>query len=240
MPLADTPVLVIGMSHVAAIAKALTESDRAKIDVVNLTAERRYYDPKEDEILYGPMETWKPKTVFLSVKGNYHSVFGLLEHPTRLAIGDAVRGCVPDSAGRVFVPEDLMRADMRERLETLSFGLLRGLAARFRDARLFHLSSPPPCGDAAHVERHPGVFKAQLHRGVSPMPLRRKLYDIHTDLYREACLAAGVEFVDVPAEAVAADGAMKRDFWNEDPTHGNARYGALVLDQIRAKIGDVA
>lgn len=44
--------------------------------------------------------------------------------------------------------------------------------------------------------------------------------------------AINVGFIAPPAEAMDAEGYLRRPFWSRDPTHGNKRYGQLVLQQI--------
>ena len=228
------PVLVLGMSHVGAIRRALAESECRYISVQMLTERPDLFANKTNSINYSSAAREPRKFVFLSIRGNNHNIFGLLEHPTPMSIGDARTGCVPeDDKMRHFIPEDVIRAQFQGLLSAGVFVHFEPLVAAFAPARVFHLCPPPPSGDQAHIEKHPGVFASQLGRGVSPMPLRVKLYRIQTELYRNACRDAGIEFVDVPGGAVGGDGALKREYWNPDPTHGNAAYGRLVLDQIQ-------
>ena len=48
---------------------------------------------------------------------------------------------------------------------------------------------------------------------------------------------SGAIYLDAPAKAVDGNGFLRDEFCNADPTHGNARYGRLVLDQILSGIG---
>lgn len=231
------PILIVGMSHINAIARALSDDDRRTIQVMNLVADKAAFDVPKDRLNLKAFAGLTPDFVFFSIKGNFHNAFGLIEHPTRMSIGDAARGRVPDDDARHFVPEDMVREHMKEQLETIAFRHLRRLAERFRSARLFHLGFPPPNGDAGHIAEHPGIFRAKLPLGVAPIGLRRKFYDIHADLYRDECRALGIEIVEVPACTVSEEGGLRPEYWSRDPTHGNGRYGALVLRQIRATAG---
>ncbi len=231
------------MSHVHALDRAMTDAERSVIEIIDFNTRPKLFNQQENKIDFNLLGGLRPKAVFLSIRGNYHNVLGLIESPIPMSIGDRDRGAVPgavDSKTRHFVPQSLMRAYMASILEDQSFSHFGKLAAHFSEAQIFHLSPPPPCGDAAHVSAHPGIFRPRLHLGVSPPSLRRKFFDIQTDLYREACERANITFVDVPKGATGEDGLMKRDYWNNDPTHGNAAYGRLVLNQINALTGEFA
>lgn len=233
----DKPILVLGMSHVEAIEAALKEKDAQRIKVVNLNDETEVFDKRKNLVSFDLLPTRAVQHVFLTIRGNYHNIFGLLEHPNKICVGDAARGRIPDEESRWFITEIMVREHFQGILETASFSLIRALAAHYPNASMHYLSSPPPCGDENHIRTFPGVFRPRLSQGVSPMDLRRKLYDIQTDLFRQACTAIGVDFIDTPDNAVDAQGAMKREFWNRDPTHGNAAYGRLVLNQVLSKSG---
>ena len=236
-PGASTPVLVLGMSHVQAIDRALTAAERQVISVIDLNAAPDLFNKTANRINLGLLPVAGVTHVFLSIRGNDHNILGLIESPLPVRIGDGPMGSIPADPGRHFIPEDMMRSLMRARLEDQSFGLMQDLARHFSAATICQLASPPPCGDAAHIAKFPGIFRSLLHQGVSPMPLRRKIYDLHTELYQAACQKLGIGFIRPPQVAVAPDGAMKAEYWNSDPTHGNAAYGRLVIDQIVATAG---
>lgn len=234
------PVLILGMSHVQAIHRAMSDYENEQIEVIDINAKPTLFDQKNNKINYDLLRGHSPEFVFLSIRGNYHNVFGLIENPVPLSIGDAHAGIIPgdpQARTRHFVPESMMRAYFSKTLADLSFLHLDPLVSHFAPARMFHLSSPFPCGDSEHINAHPGVFRPRLHLGVSPPSLRRKFFDIHTDLYRNACKSAGIRFVEAPQQASREDGLMKREYWSNDQTHGNSAYGRLVLNQIRELTG---
>ena len=97
-----------------------------------------------------------------------------------------------------------------------------------------HVISPPPVGDDRHIAENPGgYFRDKIHLGVAPASLRGKLYRLHTRVVVEFCQEHGIPTLLPPAEAVTEDGFLARPFWKNDPTHANAAYGRLVLEQLR-------
>ncbi|MGB0852484.1 MAG: hypothetical protein ACPGVA_05305 [Pikeienuella sp.] len=92
---------------------------------------------------------------------------------------------------------------------------------------------PPPIADEAHIRAHPGGFKAGMEaRGISPAPLRLKLWRLYRDILREQVEAAGGQLLDVPPTASDADGFLKNDYWHWHPTQGNFVYGELMIRHI--------
>jgi hypothetical protein len=170
--------------------------------------------------------------------GNDHSIIGMLNHPQRFD----------------FVLPEAPELPLDEACEILPAGLLRGelacriaphlaVLAAYRAAvlgPLIHIESPPPVPSAEHIRTYPGVFKDLIAAcGVSPALLRYKLWRLHSGLYREACARLGVAFLGVPTEMQDAQGMMVEAGWNPDPTHGNPVYGAHVLKELAASLGEV-
>lgn len=241
MVASQKPILLIGMSHITAVRNAMREDERRIVESINLNERSDIFDERRNHLNLDYFRNYGPQVVLLSIRGNFHNVFGLIENPIPLAIGDSVFGAVPpvrsdEDRMRHFVPEGVARAFFSAKLNERAFVHLKPLVERFSEAKFFHLCSPPPSGDADHISAFPGVFRSKIGLGVSPPALRRKLYDIHTDLFRQACLAQGISFVEVPDGVVDEDGIMLREFWNRDATHGNEAYGRRVLDQVRQMI----
>lgn len=227
-------ILVIGMSHVEAIDRALSAADRGRIRVIGLNREPRFYDVGANQLTLSAYEGRHPDLVCISLGGNFHNIFGLIELPQPIRIGDRAQGSVPADPVRAFLPHDLMRAHFERRIERL-LGHAGAIHDRFAGARFLHLCAPPPIADESHLAAHPGVFGARMHLGFAPRALRLVLHGLQRDIYAARAARLGAEFLDPPAAARDGDGFLRRDYWANDPTHGNADYGRLVLDQIRAR-----
>jgi hypothetical protein len=100
---------------------------------------------------------------------------------------------------------------------------------------VFHLAPPPPKQDVDHILSNPDsdFTKAGiLENGVSPAPLRLKLWELQMRVLRKLCEEWDVGLVPPPGEAVDSSGFLKRDYYAKDATHANAAYGELVLRQL--------
>jgi hypothetical protein len=62
-----------------------------------------------------------------------------------------------------------------------------------------------------------------------------KLWRLMQFLTRETAIAAGAEFVPVPADTVEIDGTLKREYW-ADVTHANGAYGSRLYEAIIAAV----
>jgi hypothetical protein len=185
--------------------------------------------------------TWPdPDLVALTVAGNFHNIFCLMENSAKFRLGDPRRGTVPEaSPDRPFVPRDLLRAHFDQRLEKV-WAMQRAIHARYPQARFAHLSAPPPVvalPKLTEAERAAGGQKVMfqfLAFDAAPADLRLSIWGVQQELCREQAALLGADFIEPPAAALDAEGFLAAGFWADDPTHGNAAYGRLVLDQIAA------
>jgi hypothetical protein len=117
------------------------------------------------------------------------------------------------------------------------------LSPRRTKARLVVAGSPPPKGDEAELIRlvqSEWYYRDQASRlglrledvGITPGPIRLKLWRVTQDLMAEAARRHGCDFFSVPDEAIDESGFLKRELWAEDATHANAIYGRIMLDAL--------
>ena len=224
--------LLVGMSHVEAVQRATLERG-SDLDVVNINQLPRVYRPPSATLNFvGPLAR-RPAKLFLSIGGNYHNILGLIENPIPFRIGDAEHGSVPQDETRMLVPEATM-CEHFERQQAHKTEVTENIVRHFEGVPTFHLAPPPPVADLEGVRRRPGVFRKHLHLGFAPPELRRKLYDIEVSNLARLCERLGIVMIPAPVEAFDADGLLKAELCERDPTHGNTAYGHLVLDQIAA------
>lgn len=221
-------VLVIGNSHTTAIEAAMTDKTRPSVDVVNLAT---YFDPvnRRNKILpAGIVDLFQPSRIYCTFGGSEYSVFGLLEAPVRFDFMTPASSEVePD---RALIPYSVVRSTL-ERAMKGAILHTRELRALYK-CPITYIRTPPPFRSIAENARLPTVFQSNLHLGISPMSIRKKLYELHSDISRKTYAAMGVGFLDVPPQAVDPDGFLLQAYCSRDPTHANERYGALVLAQI--------
>ena len=233
-------ILILGMSHVEAIAAALTPAEAAQVHHVNLRNVEAPFDRK-DTRFRGVEGTWPgPDLVLLTVAGNFHNIFCLMEDSAKFRLGDPVSGSVPAATpDRPFVPRDLLRAHFDQRLE-IAWTMQRAIHAHYPSARFAHLSAPPPVATLpalTEADRAEGGRKVMFHYlpfDAAPAPLRLRIWGVQQDLCRGQAALLGADFIEPPAAALDAQGHLGPLHWTGDPTHGNVAYGRLVLDQIAA------
>lgn len=222
-------VLIIGNSHTKAIAAALDEVEHARFAVVNIAT---YFDPvngKNKVLPRSVVELFQPKRIYCTFGGSEHSVFALMEAPVRFDF------MTPDDPsvepGRKLVPYALVRATL-ERAMTNAMNNTRELRALYPDCRITHICTPPPFREVAQDAHLPLIFQANMHLGVSPGSVRKKLYRMHSEIARQTCRKMGVGFLGVPNGCTDEDGYLLDKYCGRDPTHANEHYGKLVLRQI--------
>lgn len=231
-------ITVIGASHTMALRHALPPDDPT-IRVIGLSNTHKNVEQLsgrpwcDGRNIISPR--WKDVLArdshFVSMmRGNYHNVIGLIEHPRRFDIVDEAGRMRPlDGPPRQVVPRDAMRAMFALHAEVAMFST-RQFAALFDGTTIF-ISSPPPIRSAEHIRSHPSAFKRIIHRGVVPARIRKKLYDLWIETLSAACAEAGIALLPPPPEALDERGFLSEAFWG-DATHANAGYGALLRRQI--------
>lgn len=171
--------------------------------------------------------------VFSFISGVMHVQLGLrrLDDPSEPAF-DFV---LPESPGAPLdpdadiVPSDAMREAVRKRFKS-RLKMLQRLSA-IAPERVVQFAPPPPVSDRW---LEPLLEKTSVKATALPNRwVRWKLWRLTADIFRQHALSAGARFVDCPSAALDEDGFMRDDLVR-NATHGNAAFGALLLDQIQA------
>ena len=71
-----------------------------------------------------------------------------------------------------------------------------------------------------------------LHLGPGPKELKLQLYNIQSKVLEELATEVNATFIGTTADVLDDEGFLAPDFYNDDPTHGNSAYGAIVLERI--------
>lgn len=138
----------------------------------------------------------------------------------------------PVDSGVEIVPYGALRDMINFRVEDRVKPFVVEARAQFTGP-IYVAPPPPPIPDEAHILANPGGFKdLAAERGVSPAPLRLKLWRLYCEILREQVEAAGGQMLELPAAAFDGDGYLKKDYWHWDPTHGNFAYGELIIRHI--------
>ncbi len=106
------------------------------------------------------------------------------------------------------------------------------------------LGVPPPLLEEAVMRRHmrkpSGFFPtkaAQMRIDAetvrfAPASVRRKLWFVLMEMFRDMAERHGALFLPCPAGALDADGYLKPELTAEDGTHGNVAYGRMMIEQL--------
>jgi hypothetical protein len=175
-------------------------------------------------------------TLLGAIGGNAHNVLGLveLERPFDFVLPD--EPALPVDPRRELVPWAALVARLHPRIGR-SIGQLAALS-ELSGGRLVAIESPPPIGDDAHLLRWSGPWFRQ-HFGdawsVVPPLHRYKLWRAACALYRDGCARHAIPFAATPASVLVDGRYLRPEGWPENATHGNAWYGARVIEAIETR-----
>ena len=232
---------MIGQSHSAAIADALGEDDSAgsSITIHRLGSKNRPFErgtvSAENAIkLAGSLSP--NDAVFLAMLGTFSNYIGMLRS-----------GCDYDF---LLAPSDEVEAGpvarIPHRAMTMAFDANRGQGPTIEKIRtaskapVFLLSSPPPKESNDYIlhrllrqSDRLKYGKSVQEFGIERPQTRRKLWQLETALSATWAQTLDITFVDAPTKCFNSNGFLARKYYYDDATHANARYGALVVQQIR-------
>lgn len=233
---------IIGDSHVDAVKKAA--SAMKADDAVSLSVQRilRMKDDKPigdielDQFLERSQGLARHDLVVSMVGGNQHNAIGLVQHPEAFDFHLPARPDLPPLPRREIVPCGVLR-DMFDHGLRGKDGERIVKLRQATPARVVHVCPPPPKEDAEHImRRHETLFLKQglLENGVTPAPIRLKLWLLQVSVAQALCAEWGVEFLPVPAGTQTAAGYLAPAYYADDATHANPAYASLMLGQLKA------
>lgn len=236
-------VLILGDSHICAIVNAYrhyTPKSRA------LQFELYRFSKLKNDVMVGDVSLEDSVPIIaglgpgdmlvLVIGGNQHSFFGLMQHDVPFTMFDQAEEnrTVPGNVQTIpyYIIRDILEIKMRNKDE----GRLEQIC-KHAHCRVFHLAPPPPKQDEAHILRHHEKnFRTRglKESGITPAPLRLKLWNLQNHILRDICRKRKIEYVPVPAEAICPRGYLKPEYYADDATHANMAYGELVLQQLES------
>lgn len=224
-------ILLVGHSHVNCVQLALnTQPELDNIRVLNLRKHRSDTDVVAALARY---QSFAPDAVCLCLGGNFHNVLGLLEHPVPFSTSTP-QGVTPGPGARHLVPRAQLVAMFEQKYPDHLIPLIFNM---FPKVARFVLNAPPPIGDFSHIAANPGIFADKLHLGPAPDGLRLELHAIQSELTAQLARDHSAGFLAL--NLVDEHGFLPAGYVNDDPTHGNARYGEAVLTLLTQEIGGV-
>lgn len=229
-------LLLIGHSHVACFMKSAKKFPNAR--VLNLQSLKNLQNMQGYmlDAIRREIGNFEPEVVCLSLKGNDHNVLTLLEHPVPFTIASNVES--PDRySERWPIPYNVIKQVLAARIQEKIEELATELFSAFPNAKRFYLPPPPPIADWNHIKDNPGIFGEKLHLGFAPLGLKLAIYEIQIDILKKLCKKLDANFIGIDQRFKTADGFLKSDFFNNDPTHANSFYGELMMKVIFEKAG---
>jgi hypothetical protein len=222
------PYLVIGDSHTTAISSALSRSPDDRFDIVNLVIAFSSENYKNKDLPDYITSLYQPKFIFCTFGGSEHSVFGLLEMPQPFDFFDPHDTSIDPQ--RQLISYSMVRETLARRMKR-GFMLLKKVKSLY-DCQVIHICSPPPFENIDDHHVLPRVFHDNMQYGIAPASFRRKLYRLHSSIVFNMCQELEVDFLGVPQESMNSSGFLRPELMSKDPTHANAEYGKLVLQQL--------
>lgn len=228
--------LLIGMSHVVAVQKSLAKQPFDWIDIIDLNARENLFNNNTNKIYWSKIDKSYYSNVFLSLRGQYHNVMGLVENPVPFSTGECEKGLVPavsSAESRILIPSQVLQDHIDNEISDLQLALIDQAVEYFGQHGTAIVNSPPPILSEKHILEHPGIFRAKLRNGITPSSLRARIYELYTNVIENRAKKLGIGMIYAPEDSRDADGGLKLEMRSQDPTHANENYGALVADQIR-------
>jgi hypothetical protein len=228
------PLLCIGHSHVACVARA-AEFAGTPLQALNfweMPGAILHNDglPRFSATLEQQLKQHKGP-VFSLIGGAAHGVLGMLVHQRRFDFVLAAEPTLPlDPAAEV-----LPALAVRRVLESLMVDYLALMSAvrQLCAGPLFHIEPPPPFADAQRMHADiPWAMYPGMRQEISPAHFRYKLWRMHSQILIDWCLASGATWAAHPRESVDESGFMRESYYG-DGAHANTAYGELVLEQMR-------
>ncbi|MEM8699938.1 MAG: hypothetical protein AAGF44_12250, partial [Pseudomonadota bacterium] len=219
-------ILFLGHSHLQAFRKAPVVGLDDHVTFVQLFSEDAEAEAKN------ALHSSEFGAVCLSLHGNAHNWAGLVHWPLW-----------GDQALDRFAPS--LNAPLREwrnrrRLHPVTrvhFKQMKQWIARTRGLEVRVVIPPPPVPEDIVLKNPRGFADMIARRGMAPLADRVASWRRFRHMLIRFAATERVGVLDVPTEAIASDGALKAEFSNHDPTHGNGAYGALALKDLFADLG---
>lgn len=241
-------VLIVGDSHVyaikAAVEKSVADKYEFEFKALRLSAEKKGVtigDIDLPELVTTAANLRSDGALVLALRGNQHNTMGLMRHPQPFDVMVPGFADLQEDSYEELIPYAMAYSFMRDSLKR-GYGKHLSLVANASAAPVFCLSAPPPKEDEAHIMKGAETYFREAGIsgiGVSPAPLRLKLWELQNRALASFCAELNVTLLPSPPGTQSAKGYLERAYYAGDATHANAAYGGLVLDQIAAMLLNV-
>ena len=241
-PKLDGPrIAVFGDSHTAALLRASEPSQRQHhyehIRIVRLRKEKDGKVVGHSDLASFCREIRhfaETDFVFSAVGGNQYAILSTVQESIDydFLTSPADQDFANDSAQ--LVPVRAISGYIDAGVRGTIGPVLREMRAATR-ARIYHLAPPPPKEDNEFIAKHfeSRFVQDRIHElGPTRPQLRLKCWRLQLDCLARLCREIGAELILPPGKSVTPEGYLKPHCYAKDVTHGNRRYGEMVLKQI--------
>lgn len=230
-------VLLLGSSHTKAIASAT--SDVANFRALWVKNPKRDDGPGDtavDDAIRAASELSASDLVAVTWIGTYHNIFGLVQHERFFDFAEPGSDDEPATSMEV-IPYAVLRDHF---MQTISGDTFTKRVAHVTKAKVVVPATPPVKGDNDFIRSRMKNYRGLdvTRAGVTPAYIRAKLWRLEMRCIQAYCSTIGAEFIPAPSAAITPDGFLRHEFYDNDATHANAAYGALVKDQLLAALVD--
>ncbi|HXT07831.1 MAG TPA: hypothetical protein VN715_12945 [Roseiarcus sp.] len=190
------------------------------------------------------------KILVLLWQGNFHlSEYLILRQPMFDFVYSS-EPALPLLRENIIVPEAMVEAAFERPLGDLHHWINKIRARRPDIRRIIVAATPPPKGDEEFVrlriQREFGLQRQeQLDTGseyaVCAAVVRYKLWALFMRGYKKCAQSLDAEYLHIPVAAQDESGFLRPEFYEDDVTHANRRYGDLFLQHLQnylQKTGD--
>lgn len=184
------------------------------------------------------------RTVALVYNGNQHNAGFLFRSGPSFDFWD------PSAVGELLPGARVLPRSMVAEYFKPSLMHLDSIVAKLKEsgaAGIVVLGTPPCKGDPNFIReivmgsRYFQDAAKKLGRDVSTVEIndssvRVKLWRLLQQMMADIAQRAGATFLPVPNFVLDPDGCLKREFWAHDVTHGNPKYGEVLLGHLRSAL----
>jgi hypothetical protein len=242
----DLKPVCVGQSHLVAVISAAQETGFALRSIAlkdargfrlagaepDLVAQSRRLDDALIRELTGP--------VFSFIGGMAHISLGLRQHPQPFDFVLPSEPDLPIDEGARVIPVSAMRMVIEQQASRhlKVFGKLVSKAP----GPVFQMEPPPPASDIWLIgnllgKRFGGKEERDTGKLAGPF-LRYKLWRLNSEIVRSHTEKLGAAFVPAPEVAIDDEGFLRDEFCR-NATHANAKYGELLLEQIKERMASL-
>jgi tetratricopeptide (TPR) repeat protein len=203
--------VIFGESHIGVLSSAYQGFDNGKngkifpIDFFKLPNASLFIDDKVTQPYVDLVNKLNEyDTVYLSIGGNEHNVFGLCSHP--LAYTSSAADFLSNgTVDKIYINKNLLKKSLRKSMQSFE------LVCRFLSSLITSNS----------VDSY----------GVSSSENRYILWQCRNEIVRELSAEINASYVKNPDEVFDSNGFLRAGLWG-DATHGNVQYGNIVINKL--------